>query len=337
MPFIPKYVTDERSTRFCEQFTATHKSTACSVCYSPEGEYCASGYIDGTIHVHDVDAIHSRALYPTIQGQEIKTLCRVFTDHLQPVLALQFHPTQPVLLSGGRDGLIHIFDYTRPQSRKAVSVIKDNFPVRCLAAHPDGRYLFYGTDHPVVRIHDLETSATLTSAVSESDAHQHTVWDLALHPDGDLFATGSADGTLKVWDGASAELTHNNTQAHSGVDVTSVRFSRTGNYLLSAGRDNRCILWDLRKFCTAVRTYGTPQQLNALQRPTARFLFRENVIVTNADAEDCVVIGYDVHSEQQLCRLIHPGTARSLEASPTQQSLMTGCDDCVLRLWGCAI
>ena len=49
----------------------------------------------------------------------------------------------------------------------------------------------------------------------------------------------------KVWDGVSSQCVATFHQAHDGIEVCSVQFTRNGKYILSSGRDSMAKLWEL--------------------------------------------------------------------------------------------
>jgi len=322
-------ITDERWSRFAEKYNVSYKQPVRTVAYSADGLLSASGCGDGMVRINDVPAMHQRYL-----RHEDTSLCRLFHDHTQAVHTVAFHPTLPWLVSGGREGKIFIYDYTRPgAASKPLRTVEDTHAVRGLLCHPGGRHILYTVDHPTIRFYDIEKSQLLT--LSADPQHRNSVWDIACSNDGRRFASASADGSLKVFDGVTGGLVADKGKAHSGSDVTSVMFSRTGDYLLSSGRDGQAILWDLRKYHTAVRTFGVHQRLS--HRPTAKFLFREDVVVATNDQDDTVVTSYEVRSQQPLSRMVHPASVRGLATSPVEQTFLSGTDDFGLRLWGSAL
>ena len=50
---------------------------------------------------------------------------------------------------------------------------------------------------------------------------------------------------FKVWDGVSSQCVATFQQAHEGIEVCSVQFTRNGKYILSSGRDSMAKLWEL--------------------------------------------------------------------------------------------
>lgn len=71
--------------------------------------------------------------------------------------------------------------------------------------------------------------------------HNGAVFDLAFSPDGNLLASASADGTVKVWHVASGERL--DTLSQPLAEQYAVLFSPDGQFILAAGADNRIRRW----------------------------------------------------------------------------------------------
>ena len=90
------------------------------------------------------------------------------------------------------------------------------------------------------------------------EGHSETVLGVAFSPDGQYLASGSTDGTVKLWHVESGECTRT-MEGHSH-EVLSVAFSPDGQYLASGSQDNTVKLWSTpdreRSLQTMERVYA---------------------------------------------------------------------------------
>lgn len=84
-----------------------------------------------------------------------------------------------------------------------------------------------GTDHEVIRIYDLHTTQCFVSSIP-SQQHKSGVSAIKYSATAKLYASGSCDGSIKLWDAVSGRCINTFTQAHDGAEVCSVFFSRNG-------------------------------------------------------------------------------------------------------------
>ncbi len=91
-------------------------------------------------------------------------------------------------------------------------------------------------------------------------AHNGMVWSLAFSPDGRTLATGSHDGSIKVWDLESGALLW--TGWHTN-NINRVAFAPDGSQLASSGTDATVQLWDPRQG-THLETLSHPDPVCAI-------------------------------------------------------------------------
>jgi small GTP-binding protein len=70
--------------------------------------------------------------------------------------------------------------------------------------------------------------------------HQDFITELAWHPDGELLASASADGSIKVWDYKTGSLART---LEVGAGVSSISWSPDGTWVASVSLDKRLIVW----------------------------------------------------------------------------------------------
>ena len=103
--------------------------------------------------------------------------------------------------------------------------------------HPDGQRLALG-DGKDVLLYNLETRAEIGRLSGHGDAVNATVFS----HDGKIIASGSTDGTVKLWDANTSELIE--TLLAEGA-VYRVAFTPDDDLLATAGEDPEVKLWNL--------------------------------------------------------------------------------------------
>ena len=154
-------------------YVTSHKGNCRCGAFSADGQLCATGSVDASIKILDVDRMLAKS-NPEGRSHMDQTghpVIRTLYDHLEEVTCLQFHPKEAILASGSNDFTIKLFDYSKASAKKAFKTITDAAPVNCMSFHPSGDYLVAGTSAPVIRMYDTTTAQCFVSAVPH---HQHT-------------------------------------------------------------------------------------------------------------------------------------------------------------------
>jgi WD40 repeat protein len=95
---------------------------------------------------------------------------------------------------------------------------------------------------PTIKIWDI-TSQESPRLLHALCGHLDLVNSVAISPDGRYLASGSRDGTVKLWNLANGEALQT-LQGHSGW-VNCVAFDSHGNYLISSSADKTIKIWSL--------------------------------------------------------------------------------------------
>ncbi len=171
-----------------------------------------------------------------------------------------------------------------------------------------------------------DTYFTLTEIsphhITSLDEHTAQVNSVSLSPNGRTLASGSPDGTVKLWD-VAAQQSIVTLDEHTDV-VRSVSFSMDGT-LASGSWDGMVKLWDV----------GTRQSIATFPH-TAEVLsvsFSPNGEILASGSSDGTVKLWDVKTQTNMGTLPHGAQVLSVSFSPNGKILASGLWDGTVKLW----
>lgn len=159
-------------------------------------------------------------------------------------------------------------------------------------------------------------------------SHRGEVRTAAFSPDGGKLATGSDDGTARIWDAASGRPL-SKLLCHQ-APVNQVTFSADGARLLTASSDGTAQLWSA--------TTGEPAAPPLLHGPSvwAAELSADGRRVVTAGLDRKARIWDAASGELLVPTLLHGDWVVSASFSPDGKRLVTACHDGIARLWDAA-
>ncbi|KAF9554449.1 hypothetical protein CPC08DRAFT_712845 [Agrocybe pediades] len=238
-----------------------------SIAFSEDGKWLASGHVDGTVWIWDLQngsptgkalGQHSRfvvsvAFSPdskhfvsgsrddTIRLWDIEKLEQVgdpWTGHTNDVTCVAFSSDGTKVVSASDDRTLRVWD---PEIGREIYVLKGHEDqVLSVALSPNSQHIVSGSADDTVRIWDARTYHQDGEPLK---GHTNWVCSVAYSPDGKRIATGSADCTIRIWNAETRVQVGEPLQGHSDF-VTSVCFSPDGKLLASGSHDRTIRIWN---------------------------------------------------------------------------------------------
>jgi WD40 repeat protein/tRNA A-37 threonylcarbamoyl transferase component Bud32 len=168
------------------------------------------------------------------------------------VRSLAFSPDGSRLASGSLDGSIKVWDAASGQE---LHTLKGHArAVYTMFFSPDGTRLKSGSNDGTIKLWDAAGGRELRTIRAQTGPRNvffDATWEgtrvakgtMVFSADGGRLATGSDDGTIKLWDAVSGQEL-GTLKGHTGY-IESVAFSPDGNRLASGSMDGTIKIWDV--------------------------------------------------------------------------------------------
>jgi periodic tryptophan protein 2 len=193
--------------------------------FSPEGQFIATGGEDGKVKVWNV-----------LSGFCVVT----FKEHIAPVTGVKFigQGQGKAVLSSSLDGTVRAHDLLRYKNFRTLSA-PTSVQFTSLAADPSGEVVCAGSLDPFqIYVWALQTGKLLEVL----SGHEGPIACLAFSAQTSVLASGSWDGTLKLWD---VYQNHCIETFEHGCDILAVAFRPDGKEVCCSATNGNIYFWDV--------------------------------------------------------------------------------------------
>ena len=255
---------DEGASKAAAEMQLPRREEALSVAIGYGGALAAVGGSRGLVHFFDLRSLGG-ASSPT-DGNRNPNLLGTYEDaHTEEVTRVRFQPTSDLsgattntLVTAGEDGLVNIFDTSKPNEEEALSsVLNVGTPLRDVGffgPSGEGLYCLTGSETMSVWHHDSAQRICDFGDVRGqlgSSAGMSIDYLVGCHWDGQALSllAGNSDGGAAIYrvDAGSIALSHTLVGGHRGCvrGFVSTRGAAPRRHWITAGEDARLCEWNL--------------------------------------------------------------------------------------------
>lgn len=185
---------------------------------------------------------------------------------------------------------------------------------RMATAGWDNEVLIYQADSPYQMVQKLTGHAAQINAI-------------AYNLQGNIFASGSGDMTVRLYDSMYRQIPMKDDPALRHLDaVTALVFDRTGRFLFSGDKNGRLMIWDVN-LKAPVKFYETGSSINDISLANNS----THLFVAGSDRQIKVIALAGGKTIRTLDG--HTDMVNKVVLSPNNQYLLSGASDKTARLW----
>ena len=271
---------------------------------SPRPYPAGSKRVSFQLKVSDPEGLHQVLLYVTT---------------IKPHFAAGFLEVKDCRGLGGEKDTVVEFDYDGVIPSDGFTSLSDpiGHPITIEAVDTDGNVSRTYFTLAEISPHHITTL----------DEHTAEVLSVSFSSDGTLLASGSSDGTVKLWDVATQQSI-TTLDEHTG-EVSSVSFSRDGMLLASGSHDRTVKLWDV----------VTRQSITTLDEHTGEVssvsFSRDGTLLASGSWDGTVKL-WDMATRQNVATFPHTAEVLSVSFSHDGTLLASGSWDGTVELWDVA-
>lgn len=177
-----------------------------------------------------------------IRSWEMEESWQLGEKSIRRLMALDHH-SGSLILASGSDERLFVMD---EQGKILQELSTDSVSIFCMEYAEKEKMLITGSRDARLRVWDCHADAGQWTLDMVIPAHNYTINDVVLHPEGKFLATASRDKSIKIWKWPQCKLIFVADQGKNEIhnsSVNSLLWSADGKQLLSASDDRTIGIW----------------------------------------------------------------------------------------------
>ncbi|KKO97566.1 hypothetical protein THAR02_10329 [Trichoderma harzianum] len=313
-----------------------HSESVTEIFFSPDSGFITSASNDHTIRLWDAT---TGSLQQTLAGEgSLSTDMKTEQGLLRRIYAVVFSPDRHLAASILTDNTIRIWNTKNGAYRQTLKGYTD--PVKVVQFSPNSRLIALLLDEGSIQLWDIKEDGTfyLWEAIPGSydkvlKGHNAWVRAAAFSPNGELVASGSDDGIVRIWNVAKG--THQQTiklpdETPHAVVLGVVVFSPDGQ-LVASTADDVIYVWDtVTGMCRQTLKGHHSGYITGI-------IFSPNNLLMASISPDKTVRIWDItrRTRQQMLE-DHTDLIAAVSISPNAQVIASASADGTVQLWDAA-
>lgn len=247
-----------------------HRGPIYSVAYSPDGTEIATASNDKRVLLWNPTDVPAFNLDNLLLKKNVQIEQRILSGHSAPVQSVTYSRDGKLLITGGRDNAVKIWETKNGKSIKTFR--GHDSAVRSVDISPDGRQVISGAqDDKIIlwNVNEYEELRVLNG--NELVGHEDVILGAKFSNDGKKILTAGRDRTARLWESESGNPIRVFQEGHDFLTSKGL-FLQNGRILATSAADNSVRLWNVETGTQMLRIPDTGRAALIAASPNEKWL-----------------------------------------------------------------